>query len=1022
AVRAELTCRAQQGGSERRGHRFFLVALSRSEAATASLAARLGKLQPRGKKMDPAPPSFLRDLTARVYLRMVLCSLRLQSHKPTAIWEFLEAGLEFVRKQRCPELAPVHAGLQTAKALVSILTLASKLGCRPDELFSPLWAWTPSAKPRDTTKPLHLEKKTKELELHSTQRAAKDKNSEIPSHEKKKENGQPTVPKIRVTFPSIKTKAARATTAAKALKANSTPQDEASVFDFGDDVPQIAVRSHSPGTTHTPVGKGRLAAPSRRTAAKPGSKLQFQVYDESSPTQVKPRQVPAAPKRSKRSRFKVEFSDESDMETSTPAPARTAAAPKPNPEPSSPRAGPKRNSRAKRGAALPLQPAPRPSVEEKAPPQQSLRRGRSKKPSQLSGPQATDEPETMRSVEEDEEEGLQMETSIERLRTLDTEEAAPGAPRSDPDREFEVLRREPLDLGHLSQGSHFSTLPQHPMYPSDGPGSSSQEEVRSLLRSALLPLLHFPPPGLCTQLCGLLALSIGHSDPLTTSMLHAQSLGLASRHHMARHLAARLGKLKKAAASDLTAKLSSLSLDDPSRSGGLQQRLARLESIFSFSSLDAAGFPHQHAQHFSQQLQNIPPGVTVCLLSVVSEQLGEVGNTILLSRLQCGAPPITVRIPTAQHQCPVSISAVLQEMDSVQKQQKVVSSVADKAEWWEGRKDLDHRMEMMLEEMAEILGVWQALLLPLSSDPRLSLQAKALLKSLTEEGAQVTEEMLKAVLSASPLLSPQHLSSLASGLCPGAAESSLATLQEAVLALKDRAEPRGHVILVLDKYLQKLPWENISCLRTHTVTRMPSLHFLLGHCALRELDPESVLNQGVNPQEVFYVLNPDANLKDTEERFREWFTSESAWQGVCGAAPSPDQIQQAVTTKDLYIYVGHGAGARFLNSQKLLKQELHAATLLFGCSSAALAIHGELEGTGVILNYLMAGCPLVLGNLWDVTDRDIDRFTKALLQSWFSAGCGAGLLDHMASSRQATYLKHLIGAAPVVYGLPVSLK
>ncbi|KAG9329512.1 hypothetical protein JZ751_004415 [Albula glossodonta] len=292
----------------------------------------------------------------------------------------------------------------------------------------------------------------------------------------------------------------------------------------------------------------------------------------------------------------------------------------------------------------------------------------------------------------------------------------------------------------------------------------------------------------------------------------------------------------------------------------------------------------------------------------------------------------------------------------------------------------------------------------------------------------------QAVLSASPLLSPQHLSSLASGLCPGAAESSLATLQEAVLALKDCAEPRGHVILVLDKYLQKLPWENISCLRPHTVTRMPSLHFLLGHCALREvsvllghralteLDPESVLNQGVNPQEVFYVLNPDANLKDTEERFREWFTSESAWQGVCGAAPSPDQIQQAVTTKDLYIYVGHGAGARFLNSQKLLKQELHAAALLFGCSSAALAIHGELEGTGVILNYLMAGCPLVLGNLWDVTDRDIDRFTKALLQSWFSAGCGAGLLDHMASSRQATYLKHLIGAAPVVYGLPVSLK
>lgn len=66
--------------------------------------------------------------------------------------------------------------------------------------------------------------------------------------------------------------------------------------------------------------------------------------------------------------------------------------------------------------------------------------------------------------------------------------------------------------------------------------------------------------------------------------------------------------------------------------------------------------------------------------------------------------------------------------------------------------------------------------------------------------------------------------------------------------------------------------------------------------------------------------------------------------------------------------------------------------------------------------------PFVLGNLWDVTDRDIDRFTKALLEAWFSAGSGAPLLSYMGSSRQATHLKHLIGAAPVVYGLPLHLE
>ncbi|GAA6096136.1 separin [Tachysurus ichikawai] len=146
------------------------------------------------------------------------------------------------------------------------------------------------------------------------------------------------------------------------------------------------------------------------------------------------------------------------------------------------------------------------------------------------------------------------------------------------------------------------------------------------------------------------------------------------------------------------------------------------------------------------------------------------------------------------------------------------------------------------------------------------------------------------------------------------------------------------------------------------------------------------------------------------------------WQGVYGSPPDPDQLQKAVTIKDLYIYVGHGAGARFLDTQRLLRGNVRAMALLFGCSSAALSVQGNLEGTGIALSYLAAGCPLVLGNLWDVTDRDIDRFTSALLQSWLSGGSGSSLLQHLVRSRDATHLKHMIGAAPVAYGLPVHLR
>lgn len=54
-------------------------------------------------------------------------------------------------------------------------------------------------------------------------------------------------------------------------------------------------------------------------------------------------------------------------------------------------------------------------------------------------------------------------------------------------------------------------------------------------------------------------------------------------------------------------------------------------------------------------------------------------------------------------------------------------------------------------------------------------------------------------------------------------------------------------------------------------------------------------------------------------------------------------------------YVGHGAGAHFLDAQTLQRLDCNAVVLLFGCSSAALSVRGDLEGAGLVLKYLMAG-------------------------------------------------------------------
>ncbi len=76
------------------------------------------------------------------------------------------------------------------------------------------------------------------------------------------------------------------------------------------------------------------------------------------------------------------------------------------------------------------------------------------------------------------------------------------------------------------------------------------------------------------------------------------------------------------------------------------------------------------------------------------------------------------------------------------------------------------------------------------------------------------------------------------------------------------------------------------------------------------------------------------------------------------------------------------------------------------------------------LSFSFSHSPCLVANLWDVTDRDIDRFLEQLLKSWLTgdeSGSKKSLLDYMSEARRACKLQYLIGASPVVYGLPVYL-
>ena len=72
----------------------------------------------------------------------------------------------------------------------------------------------------------------------------------------------------------------------------------------------------------------------------------------------------------------------------------------------------------------------------------------------------------------------------------------------------------------------------------------------------------------------------------------------------------------------------------------------------------------------------------------------------------------------------------------------------------------------------------------------------------------------------------------------------------------------------------------------------------------------------------------------------------------------------------------------------------------------------------------MCFSPSVLACLWDVTDKDIDRFTKTLLKTWLieEKSDKKWLLDEIPAARRACKLKYLVGAASVLYGLPIYVK
>lgn len=140
--------------------------------------------------------------------------------------------------------------------------------------------------------------------------------------------------------------------------------------------------------------------------------------------------------------------------------------------------------------------------------------------------------------------------------------------------------------------------------------------------------------------------------------------------------------------------------------------------------------------------------------------------------------------------------------------------------------------------------------------------------------------------------------------------------RSAITRARVQPVPDHHLFLVLDRNVQGIPWESIPILRGHSVSRIPSVSFLIDrvHLArhLRGLSPlpnpseassgkNSIDRASIDPRRTFYILNPSGDLKPTQKRFQAWLEGmrQAGWAGIVGRVPTEEELSRALTNFDL---------------------------------------------------------------------------------------------------------------------------
>ncbi|KAI0824951.1 peptidase family C50-domain-containing protein [Trametes gibbosa] len=490
------------------------------------------------------------------------------------------------------------------------------------------------------------------------------------------------------------------------------------------------------------------------------------------------------------------------------------------------------------------------------------------------------------------------------------------------------------------------------------------------------------------------------------------------------------------------------------------------------------------------QADQLPPHWMVINVSITEDR-----HTMFVTRQRAGRKPLIFCLPLKGRREGQEDEHLTYE-DAVKELQEIIRlsdegtrQAADvkkddrnaRIAWWQARSELDARLKALVTDIEFCwLGAFKTIFTPVDVPPEDLVTLRSRLDAVFK-GSLVFQEkkpksrvglddgLLECFSTLPPSCRDEELEDLVyfvldlyqfHGVPVAISEVDMdqvvvelrTALEEHAARVKARAPPAGsatdesdgHLFLVLDKNVQGIPWESLPVLRGQSVSRIPSMDFLLDRLEFSHwrkwedgrAQDGRVDRASVDPRRTYFVLNPSGDLKRTEGRFADWLREMKGvgWDGVVGRAPSEQQFVDALTNRDLMIYFGHGGAEQYIRSHKIRHLPRCAATMLWGCSSGVLKYMGDFDRTGTPYHYMLAGCPTLVANLWDVTDRDIDKFSQAVfddlhltpdaVERWHaedSARARTSVVRAVARARECCKLKYLTGAAPVVYGIPFYL-